>query len=157
MQIKYPGNWFIVAIAVVLALAVLLIVKHQQAMEMFRQRNYSSLKNVDTIDRAVIKTEKAPLCPESFSNKNGLCYFKLITPEIAFITTATGKTNTFIFSNINCNPAAIITCAVHATDCLFGFIFINHFHKSKTLTLFCFAVLNDPERFYRPKITKYSG
>src|ERR1700761_1603664 len=96
--------------------------------------------------------KKAPRYPGSFQ-KN--LWVVLITFESSF--SACIKTRPFIFSNINGNPAAVIARSVHAFDSFFSFIFIHHFNKTKTLTLFCFAVLNNPERLYRPKITKYSS
>lgn len=62
-------------------------------------------------------------------------------PEATF--TATVKV--FIFGYIYRNTAAIITLAIHAADGLFSLILVHHFNKTKTLTLFCFTIFNDPE------------
>ncbi len=154
MQVNYPQNRPLMALLILLLTIVLSAIVLHKSTEDAQQKIYDHSEITDTSYNSY-QIKKAPRVLESFSNKKESCYFKSIAPEIAFITTGI-KTSTFIFSNVNCNPAAIITCAVHAPDRLFGFIFINHFNKPKTLTLFCFAVFNNPERLYRPKITKNS-
>ncbi len=71
-------------------------------------------------------------------------------PETTFTTTAVS----FVFGYVYRNTAAIIALAIHAPYRFLRLILVHHFNKPKTLTLFCFTIFNDPELFYRPKITK---